>query len=410
MYTPQFSATTLLEDQKYFANTVKDTNIKGSYVDSQVPLTQFLHPTQLYVDRGGNGIVETFCRYFPLAADASDVSLKPTDAILCLDFPIKDSVTDLIQARIVRLGGTTVPVSCDETKGCSRDSSQPVRTTTAVRVMSWLFPSPDIAAADVNKLTQEFSSTSKGDRQEMTGQIKVRYPDLPSGDPALFFTIPLGGARLLAGKLDLVAYQQWSSLYNAIFAVAVVVTLVLIMMMFASYGATLQEQARAFHAVDIVMGDVPAPYARVGEDGRFARVNHSFARELGYKTATEALVHLKDKLYEDYLADEESKGTYARIKRDRREGGRYRSYRVNLWCGRIPGEEPIKGFEVHGWNVPSPVTSRNHPGASFGILLPLRQRVEEVLTRKVVLFTDLTPSIEIGDVSEQEDSDDSAPD
>jgi hypothetical protein len=388
-YMPQFTPDTLLQDKQYFVKTMEDTQIR-SHHDGRVPPKEFLHPTQLYIDRGGNGIVETFCRPLVFTAGATKFAAQPTDAILCLDFRIASSVSDLIQARIMRFGGTAVPVRCDEANGCVRDESHIGQTAPMpTRIMSWLFPTPNITDADLTDISETYRSTSTGDRQKITGRVKVRPSNAAGGDTALSFTIPLGESRLLAGKLDLVAYQRWSSIYDGIFASTVVVTVVFIMMMFASYGATLKEQERAFHAVDIVMGDVPAPYARVGEDGRFTRVNDAFAKELGYKTANEALAYLKDRSYEDYLADDDSKETYKAVKQERQEGAKYRSYRVNLWCGRLPGEDPIKGFEVHGWNVPGPGTSKKHPGPSFGILLPLRRRAEEAVSGKLILFTEL---------------------
>jgi PAS domain S-box-containing protein len=160
-------------------------------------------------------------------------------------------------------------------------------------------------------------------------------------------------------------------LWLSLAAACLAITGILALLILADYGLKLREQERAFAVVDSIMSDVPAPYARLDEDGKFLRVNDAFALLMGYQSAARGSAELKQYKYEDFLYDEASKEIFHTIKQERREGKPYRSYSIQVWTGGKPGVGQVKWLKVHGGDVPTPHTARKKPGQSFGILLPI---------------------------------------
>lgn len=185
------------------------------------------------------------------------------------------------------------------------------------------------------------------------------------------FTVPSGGSKVLAIKFDIKGYQNWRTIWLSLAAGCIAITAILALFILADYGMKFKEQQRAFSAVDLIMSDVPAPYARLDEDGKFSRVNDAFAHLMSYQSAAQATAELSQYSYEQFLYDDASKDLYHTIKQERRDGKPYRSYTVQLWTGGKPGLKPIRWLKVHGGDVPTPHTSRTKPGQSFGILLPV---------------------------------------
>jgi PAS domain-containing protein len=182
-------------------------------------------------------------------------------------------------------------------------------------------------------------------------------------------TVPNQINQFVAVKLDLASYQWWRLFWLSLEAMSLAATVLMVIFIFADYGLKLKEQERAFAAVDTIMSDVPAPYARVDVDGKFIKINDAFGRLMGYGSANEAFAALRTLTYEDFLVDEASEAEYQKIKEERRDGMPYRSYLVQLWVGGGPGKGPTTWVRVHGGDVPTPHAARNKPGQSFGILL-----------------------------------------
>jgi len=388
-YKDQFTASTLLEDRPYFDETLADKNVVTdlSLSPPQMLLSQAFHRTEPYIDLGGNGVVETFCRRMPINAtikqdDVSKDAVKAakvegtrypytSDAILCLDFRLRNNIENTLLMKIRRFGGYAAEFMCDPQSGCTEDIQQSsMRDVPAkYKILALLYPPLEFSKDDKERLSNKFKSlAAKNEQSQITGRISVDY--VKAGSGPVMFTVPLGASRILAGKLDLSRYQELSSGWVTLFAIFAAAAFIMLFVILASYGLKVKEQERAFEAVDTVMRDVPAPYARVGADGKFLKVNDALAETLGFESAQVALPQLRDRTYEDFLADDESRDTYKEIKEERRNGAPYRSYRVSLWTGGAPGKAPKAQFEVHGWDVPTPRISGKKPGQSFGILLP----------------------------------------
>jgi hypothetical protein len=393
-YKPQFTASTLLQDRPYFDETLADNNTVAELPLDQtgIAFSQIFHRTEPYIDLGGNGVVETFCRHMPIRATIKEgpKSKKPagsnqptntlearypyvSDAILCLDFKLRRTIENTLLMKIRRFGGFAAEFTCDATTGCTEDPQQSSLHNVPIRygLLALFYPTLDFDSEDKDRLSEKFRTLAANNQQsQITGRISVDFARTSSGPGPVTFTVPVGNSRLLAGKLDLYRYQQLSSLWTSLFAIIAGAAVIMFVIILADYGLKVREQERAFEAVDTVMGDVPAPYARVDQNGKFLKVNDALAKSLGFESAQTALPVLRNQTYEEYLADDTSRETYQKIKAARMEGKPYRSYTISLWAGGAPGKLPITRFEVHGWAVPTPRISRNKPGQSFGILLP----------------------------------------
>lgn len=355
-YKNKFGSDTLLQTRFYFQEAVDNPN-------------GFIN-TDPYVDLAGNGIIRTFCRYLRVGKQDVDnkVSFR-TDAVLCMDFATVTDFTNATRAVVSRYGGAVKKLSCIDV--CSEEEfvdglEEPLNT----RLLGIFYPSAKITTSEIDSVTDKYNEAKNAGREsKFEGGIVPL--DAPKGQLAL--TIPVEGKKgvsVLLVKLDLNSYQYWRTVWIIAAAVCVSITVGAVMLILADYGLKLKEQERAFTAVDTVMSDVPVPYARLNEDGKFEKVNESFASMLGYPTPTAAIVELRNYTYEEFLVDEKSKQEYRKIKDERRTRQPYRSYKIQMWVGGRPGVDPVKWLEVHGSDVPTPHSARNKPGQAFGILLP----------------------------------------
>ena len=390
-YKEQFTASTLLEDRPYFAETLADGNIARVLETPSAPknFSEVFHRTEPYIDLGGNGVVETFCRRMPIKVmlDEDKSSKKPTgskalseisrarypytsDAIFCLDFRLKNNIQNTLLTKIRRFGGFSGEFTCDESRGCVPDPQQSSVNNVPMkyRVLALFFPPLDFDGDDTQNLSNKFKSlAAKNEQSQMTGRISVGYSGTTAGP--VIFTVPLGSSRILAGKLDLHRYQELSSWWGSLFAIFAAAAVIMLVVILADYGLKFREQERAFEAVDTVMRDVPTPYARLDTDGKFLKVNDALAKQLGFTSAQAAMPVLRNQAYQDFIIDDDVK-VYTDIRAERKNGKPYRSYTIRMWAGGEPGKPPITRFEVHGWDIPTPRISKNKLGQSFGILLP----------------------------------------
>lgn len=352
-YENKFSPDTDLHDRPYFEPTVR------------TKYSNYFYQTNPYIDLGGNSLVRTFCHYIPVQLLNGIKKSYRTDAVICFDFKLDTELAPAIRSQISRFGGTATLLKC-EAEDCIIDKDGPPASQLfSSRAMGWLYPAAELSATDLADISLLYKE-SKKQQSTFFGDIKT-LAGRKSG--ILRFTVPNGGNKLLAIKLDLNSYQAWRTLWLSLAAGSIAVTGLLIVLILADYGLKFKEQERAFTAVDTIMSDVPAPYARLDEEGKFLKVNDAFAKLMGYDTAAEATSELSKYKYEQFLFDEASKDLYKAIKKERRDGKPYRSYSVQLWTGRTPGRLPVKWLKVHGSDVPTPHTSRRKPGQSFGILL-----------------------------------------
>jgi PAS domain-containing protein len=253
---------------------------------------------------------------------------------------------------------------------CKRDKNgDDDDETWDVRFMRLFYPAARFNAQEEAEINKRYDSSQKnGQESAFLGDITVLNNNTDTG--LIEFLLPRGDTQVVAVKFDLNAYEKWRSLWLSLAAACIAITCILAVLILADYGLKFKEQERAFSVVDYVMSDVPAPYARLDEDGKFLKVNYFFAKLMGYQSDAEATVELRGYKYEDFLADTASKEEFRAIKEERREGKPYRSYTVQMWTGRTPGKPPTRWIKVHGGDVPTPHGSRKKPGQSFGILLP----------------------------------------
>jgi len=294
-----------------------------------------------------------------------------------------------IRSEITRFGGTATDFVCSDQTGCKRDPTQPtVPLPNAVRLMSLFYPPRELEPLEDREINDKFlEARDHATEATFFGDITILERDSESG--VIKFTVPLGNNKILAIKFDVTGYQKWRTVWLSLTAACIAITAILALLILADYGLKLREQERAFNAVDCIMSDVPSPYARLDEDGKFLKVNDAFAQLVGYSSAAEAAPELKQYAYEEFLVGDENKAVFHDIKKERREGRPYRSYPVELWAGRKPGILPKKWVKVHGGNVPTPTTARNKPGQSFGILLPMDSPPKPV----VVIDHKASPSV-----------------
>jgi len=388
-YKEQFTSSTLLEDRPYFAETLADRNIASALSDAPSPksLSEVFHRTEPYIDLGGNGVVETFCRRMAIKATLEENAQNArgsnnltniikarypyvSDAIFCVDFRLQKNIQDTLLTKIRRFGGFSAEFTCDVNTGCVQDLQQSSVNNVPIkyRLLAWFFPPLAFDGDDTQNLSDKFRSlAAKNEQSQITGRISVAYPRTTDGP--VVFTVPLGSSRILAGKLDLHRYQELSSWWSSLFAISTAAAVVVLILILADYGLKFKEQERAFEAVDTVMRDVPAAYARLNTDGKFLKVNDALAKQLGFESAQTAMPILRNQAYQDFIIEDDRK-VYLDIREERKNGKPYRSYTVSLWTGGAPGKPPAARFEVHGWDVPTPRISKDKPGQSFGILLP----------------------------------------
>ncbi len=384
-YSSQFSAATFLPDRPYFAETLAAQNVSANPTDQDTFGTLF-HPTEPYIDLGGNGVVRSFCRPVPVGLGVKfrsavhgvngsrDMNLRlyQSDAILCLDFRVEPNIENTLLAKIRRFGGTAAVFVC-KSNLCVKDTTESATPDMSLgyRLLSLFYPEASLTTDDVEHISDKFANLSdNSNRSQMTGRVGV--DPAPHSGTAVLFSFPLGRSRIFAGKLDLRTYQTMSSFWISAFGVSSACTFLIAVIILVGYGLKIKEQERAFEAVDTVMSDVPAPYVRVDECGKFLKVNDAFARQVGFDSAQTAMAILSRTKYEELLSDEVSKTVYHKIKEERRSGEPYRSYTVCIWAGGGVGKLPTKEFEVHGWDVPTPRASRQKIGQSFGILVPVK--------------------------------------
>ena len=355
-YAKKFTPRTLLQTRFYFESTVHDGR---------------LYSTSPYVDLGGNGVVETVCNYIPIGQKKQAGNLvQRTDAIFCFDFPLAIDLRSEIQSQITRFGGTATDFVCTDQTGCKRDPSQAtVPLPFIARFMSFFYPPTQLKPLEEREINDKFvDARDHATEATFFGDITILGRDPDSG--VIKFTVPLGGDKIIAIRFDVKVYQNWRTVWLSLTAASIAITAILALLILADYGLKFREQERAFNAVDLIMSDVPSPYARLDEEGKFLKVNDAFAQLMGYRSAAEATPELRRYTYADFL-DDASKELFHLIKIERREGKPYRSYPVQLWTGGRPGVPPLRWIKVHGGDVPTPYTARRKPGQSFGILLPM---------------------------------------
>jgi len=342
-YIDKFSPDTYLQQRPYFEQTVLVKHTLKSYW------------TGAYVDLGGNGIVRTYCHYLDAGSE---------DAIVCFDFSLKQDMRASIRNQVDQFGGTATEFSCANSS-CSKSDQEDGPFDFSISRL--LHPSTLLTAIDVQQLNREFKAAAgRGSQAAFTGKLSVLAP--VGGNSMGLIVVPLGDNHILVIKLDLESYQRWRSVWIAVATICITATALMTMLVIFDYSMKLREQERAFNAVDTVMSDVPAAYARVDDDGKFIKVNDAFAKLVGFSNAEEALPRLRSLKYEDFLPDED-KELYERIKEERREGKKYRSYSVRLFSGGAPGVGDLISVRVHGGDVPTPHAARGKPGQSFGILI-----------------------------------------
>ncbi|MGD0132618.1 MAG: hypothetical protein ABSE57_11255, partial [Bryobacteraceae bacterium] len=173
---------------------------------------------------------------------------------------------------------------------------------------------------------------------------------------------------LLLCKLNIIGFGRHMTLLAAIAGAALVVLLLLFSLVFADFGLRLREQHRAFETVDRVMAKVPVPYVRADEDSKIISLNDEVARILGFKDRDTAVAHLRGKIWNDLLADDESLEVSKENKRNRSVGEAAKPYIARLWKG-FAHEDKIT-VEVHAADIPEPTLAGAKTRASFGILLP----------------------------------------
>jgi PAS domain-containing protein len=355
-YIDKFSPDTRLEQKPYFQQTLNSSN--GYYL------------TGPYIDLGGNGVIRTYCKHLQTKThnpkDKDTSRDEPEDAVLCLDFPLTTPIGDSVASAVARFGGAAARAQCDGLNCTVRDG--PVgEPSFAEKFKALFYPSAKVNYDDSRDLSGRLAAAANQHQQaNLTGQVTM-LPS-PSKPGLIRLAVPTEPGQILLVKIDLAAYQWWRSFWLSLAAGSAATTVLLFLLMFADYGLKVKEQERAFNAVDTIMSDVPAPYARVGEDGRFIKCNTAFANLLGYDSVEHAMPQLRNHLYEDYL-DREGKEIYNAVKEERREGKEYRSYLVKLYTGGGPGLGPLVSVRVHGGDVPTPLLARKQPGQSFGIIL-----------------------------------------
>jgi PAS domain-containing protein len=355
-YANKFTPRTLLQTRFYFEPSVQDKQ---------------LFSTGPYIDLGGNGVVETFCHYVPVGEkNQNGATVQRTDAVLCFDFSLAINLRAEIQSEVSRFGGTATDFVCKD-NSCMRDPTQPVAPWPfAARAMSFFFPPSQLDTSDETEISDRFAAAKNhADEAVFFGDVTTLDGGVNPG--IVKFTVPMGGTQILAIKIDVNGYQNWRIISLASTAACIAVTMILALLILADYGLKFREQERAFAAVDSIMSDVPSPYARLDEDGKFLKVNDAFAQLLGYRSAAEGTAELRRYKYEEFLYDDVSKEEFRAIKLERREGKPYRSYTVQFWTGGRPGVPPVRWLKVHGGDVPAPHTARKKPGQSFGILIPV---------------------------------------
>jgi PAS domain-containing protein len=354
-YENKFTSNTLLQTRPYFEPTVDNVD--------------FFHSTQPYIDLGGNGVVQTFCHYIPAKRTYPGKGhVYKTDAVVCFDFALKIDIRKAIASQISSFGGAVAEYEC--ANGVCRISNRAEGDAGFDgRFMRVFFPAAEFSSEEEDEISRRYQNSQKhGQESAFFGDITVLNAAAKAG--LVEFLLPRGNTQVVAVKFDLNSYEQMRTLWLSLAAACVAITFILAVLILADYGFKFKEQERAFSVVDSVMSDVPAPYARLDEDGKFLKVNDYFAKLMGYASADEGTVQLRDYKYEDFLADDASKEEFKRVKQERREGKPYRSYVIQLWTGRTPGRPPVRWIKVHGGDVPTPHTSRKKPGQSFGILLP----------------------------------------
>jgi PAS domain-containing protein len=339
-YSDKLPSSTFLPERPYFGETVRNKAGSAEYWNSP------------YIDLGGNGVIQTFCRY--LHAGAQDV-------VLCFDFPLSEGLETAVRTQVARFGGSVTKFLCNN-KVCSLQQGEPALSTWLASI---LHPANRLTEEEIHQINEKFRLAS---RNQFFGKVSVLNNRLKTDVDVLL--VPTGeNNEILAIKLDLASYQWWRSFWLLLAVGSWAGFLLAATLIFVDYALKFREQERAFNAVDTVMSDVPAPYARVDNDGKFVKVNDAFGKLVGFSTAAEALPELRNYRYEEFLADDDSTREYAAIKQERLDGMPYRSYLVRLWTGRRPGIGPVVYVKVHGGDVPTPHAARDKPGQSFGILL-----------------------------------------
>jgi len=375
-YSNQFPATTLFQDRPYFEPAVAGTRNQNDRSASK-----FFYPTLPYIDLGGNGFVQTFCRTMPVVAPLASQShaqagsqvaadSDATEAVLCVDFGLAVNADKVVRTKIVDLGGTAVGIWCN--MGTCTEAQE--KDTMWSLLRRSLFGYDAASQDELLKISAEIRRlNNRKELSELFGKIYV-YPD--DGSSALKFTVPLSHAPregavddryLLYGKLDVHKYQHFISLLAISAGGCLLLAIGCVALIFADYGLKLKEQERAFSAVDAVMEKVPVAYARLDDEGKIIRINEELGVVLGFKAEVAAYGYLVGMKYEDLLADPASIAEFHANKAERKAGKPPRPYSVRLWKGGLKKERI--SCEVHGADIPQPALKRGKLGASFGILL-----------------------------------------
>ena len=374
-YSNQFPATTLFQDRPYF-----EPAVAGTRNQEDLSASKFFYPTLPYIDLGGNGFVQTFCRTMPVIAPrSSQLNAKNnsdttadsdvTEAVLCVDFGLTANADNVVRSKILALGGTAVGIWCNVAT-CTEAQEKDTIWTLLRRS---LFGHDAVSQDELLKVSAEIRTrNNKKELSEIFGKIYV-YPD---DRGALKFTVPLSHAShqgavddrfLLYGKLDVHAYQHFISLLAVFAGGSLLLVIGCVALIFADYGLKLKEQERAFSAVDAVMEKVPVAYARLDDDGKIVRINEELGVVLGFETEVAAYGYLIGMKYEELLADSASIAEFHANKAERKAGKPPKPYCVRLWKGGFKKERIP--FEVHGADIPQPALKRGKLGASFGMLL-----------------------------------------
>lgn len=357
-YANKFTTNTLLQRRPYFEPTVRNAG------------STFFYATEPYIDLGGNGAVKTFCHYLPVSKkDQATRNTYKTDTVICFDFPLSTDLQKEIRSQLSWFGGIATEFSCENAQCTSVAGESGLPHAFSSMFLRVFFPATEFTSREINDINTLYQgSRSFSGESAFFGDVTNLNVDKKPG--IIEFILPLGGTHVLAVKVDIRSFEWWRTLWISLTAVSVALTFILAVLILADYGLKFKEQERAFAAVDTVMSDVPSPYARLDEDGKFLKVNDAFANLQGYRSAAEATPELKKYEYMDFLYDQASKDEYLAVRKERLEKKTYRSYLVQLWTGGQPGKGLPKWIRVHGWNVPTPHTPRNKLGESFGILIP----------------------------------------
>jgi len=327
-----------------FAERLSDiAPVRGASVGSQFTVSK------PYMDLGGAGLVVTLAR----GIRVDDYPL----AVLCIDIPVhtEGSVTDILEEKVKRFGGYSLPVECDihEIGGSTRCH---------LSVPRGLAQQEKTLLGHMETKLKESLRDQR--RSDITGNIlvlnsSINTDTIEASLPIASKTATDDVESFLLISMDLVAYRRHTTYIGAVaiscFGIAASLMLFFWFMQSSAYG-------KAFDEVDRVMQHSPTPYLHLDSEDHIRWASDSFKKMIGWKSADELLARMK---FADLL-DRVSQRKYEEVAERRRNHDPVDSYFLTL----KPVDSGLPHVRVQVFSAAIPDSEGGTQPETFGILLP----------------------------------------